>query len=74
MVDCGECVYLGNDVGVRRAPSEVEGDSPSEVVVCAPLEEMRVVFLCPEEGAEEGWVVFVQHVVGSVQLVSRSCG
>ena len=34
---------------VRRAPSEVEGGSPSELMVCAPSEEMRGVFHDPGE-------------------------
>ena len=38
-VDCGECVKLGIDV--LKAPSEVGGDPPSEVMECSPLERMR---------------------------------
>ena len=74
MVDCGECVYLGNNVGVRQTPSEVEGGSPSDVVMYTPSEEMMGVCQNPEEGKVESWVLFGQHVAGSVQLVSRSRG
>ena len=59
-------------MGVRRAPLEVEGGSPSEVVVCTTSEEMRGVCQYPEEGTVEEWVVFGQHVVGYVKLVGRS--
>ena len=51
-------------MGLRQEPLEVEGGLPSEMVVCAPSEEMRGVCKCPEEGAEERWVVFGQHVAG----------
>ena len=72
MVGCGECVYLGTDVEVRRAPSEVEGGSPSEVMVCATSEDMSGVFQHQGEDAVEVWVVFGQHVAGYVRLLSRS--
>ena len=39
---------------VRHAPSEVEVGSPSEVMVCAPKEEMRGVCQDPGGGAVEG--------------------
>ena len=54
VVDCGECVLLVADVEVSQAPSEVEGGSPLEVMVCAPSEEMRGVFQDQGEGAVEG--------------------
>ena len=57
---------------VRQAPLEVEEVSYSEVVLCAPSEEIRGVFQYPGEGAMEGWVVFGQHVARSMRLVSRS--
>ena len=54
MFGCGKCVWLGNNVEVSQAPSEVEGGSPSEVMVYAPSEEMRGVCQDPGEGAVEG--------------------
>ena len=54
MVDRVECVELGTNGEVRQAPSEVEGGSPSEVMVCAPLENMRGVCQDPGDGAVEG--------------------
>ena len=72
MVDCGECVKLVTDVEVRQAPSEVEGGSPSKVMVCAPSEEIMGVFQYPGEGAVDVYAVFGRHVAGSVQLVSKS--
>ena len=63
---------MGADVEVRQAPSEVEGGSPSEVMVCTPSEEMRGVSQDPGEGTLEGGAVFGWHVAGSVRLGSRS--
>ena len=54
MVDHGKCVELGTNVEVRQAHSEVEGGSPSEVMVCTPSEEMRGVCQDPRDGAVEG--------------------
>ena len=72
MVDCDECVELGTNVEVMRAPSEVGGGSPSEVMVCAPSEEMRGIFQDLGEGEVEGWAVSGRNVAGSVRLVGRS--
>ena len=58
-------------MGACWAPSEAEGGSPLEVVVCSPSEEMRGVRQYLEEGVVGGWVVFGQHVTVSVRLVIR---
>ena len=44
----------GTNVEASQAPSEVEGGSPSEVMVCATSEEMRGVCQYPGDGAVEG--------------------
>ena len=42
MVDCGEYVELVTNV--LKAPSEVWGGSPSEVMACSPSDWMKGVF------------------------------
>ena len=70
MFDCGKSFELGTDV--FKAPSEVGEGPPSEVMVCAPSEEMRGVLHGPGEFSEKGEVVVGWHVAGSVPLAGKS--